>query len=276
MSVVEWTALGSGSRGNCSYLEYDSTRLLIDAGLSGKQIRARLASIGKSAERLDGILLTHEHSDHVQGLAVLGKQLGIPVYCNRLTADALSPKIKERLQLKIFTTGAEFTVGNVGIESASIPHDAADPVSFVLHMDKFQLGVLTDLGHVTRLVLERFRQVNALLLETNYDLELLRQDVKRPWSIKQRIQSRHGHLSNDDAANFLEEIMHADLQDVTLGHLSQDCNLPGTAETCIQKKLSEIGASQVQLQVASQDAPCATIFKEIRTSSPQGSLPLLF
>ncbi len=273
---VEWTALGSGSKGNCSYLEYGSTRLLIDAGLSGKQIRERLAAIGKSAERLNGILLTHEHSDHIQGLAVMGRQLGIPVFCNRLTADSLPLKIRKHLKLKIFSTGSHFTVGEIDIEPASIPHDAADPVSFLIHAGGFQMGILTDLGHVTRLIRERFKKANALLLETNYDLELLRKDVKRPWSIKQRIQSRHGHLSNEDAANFLEEIMHADLADVTLGHLSQDCNDPETARSCIQSRLELIGAGHVKLQVATQERPCATIRKRLESSEPQGSLPLFF
>lgn len=257
---VRFTILGSGSNGNCAYLETDATRLLIDAGFSARQIRQRLASIGRSPETLDGILITHEHSDHVRGLDVLCRKLDVPIYCNRLTRDAIAWQTREcRLNFRLFETGAAFELGEVAIETFSVPHDAQDPVGFLLRTAEANIGFLTDLGHATRLVLERVRSANVLLLEANHDLQLLQDDLKRPWSVKQRILSRHGHLSNGAAAEALAELMTAELGHVFLGHLSRDCNRPDLAESCVASKVTELGASHLRLEVTSQDEPASTV-----------------
>ena len=256
---VRFTILGSGSGGNCAYLETDDTRLLIDAGFSARQIRQRLAAIERSPETLHGILITHEHSDHVQGLAVLCAKLEIPIYCNRLTKDAIERAWEARFDCRLFQTGAAFDVGDVHVETFSVPHDAQDPVGFCLRTAAGNLGFLTDLGHATRLVIERVRPANVLVLETNHDLRLLQDDTRRPWSVKQRILSRHGHLSNDAAAAVAAEVMSADLRHLYLGHLSRDCNRPELAHRAVSDRLRAIGASQVRVETTSQDAPSPTL-----------------
>ncbi len=255
---VQFTILGSGSGGNCAYLEAGETRLLIDAGFSGRQIRQRLATLGRVPETLSGILVTHEHSDHICGLAVIAERAGIPVYCNRLTREAIEFSLKVKLNFRTFETGAGFDLGDVGVDTFSIPHDAQDPVGFLLRTHSGNIGFLTDLGHATKLVVERVRPANVLVLEANYDPKLLQEDTRRPWSVKQRIVSPHGHLSNEAAGKVAAEIVTSDLQHIYLGHLSGDCNRPALAHSTVQKCLVVLGANHVGLEVSSQEAPSAT------------------
>jgi phosphoribosyl 1,2-cyclic phosphodiesterase len=256
---VQFTILGSGSNGNCAYLETETTRLLIDAGFSAKQIRERLAQIGRSPEQLNGILLTHEHTDHTNGLGTLCNKLPIPIYCNRLTKEAVELQFKTKFDFRIFSTGASFEVGEVGVETFSVPHDAYDPVGFMLRACGVNVGFLTDLGHATKLVIERVRASHALVLETNHDMKLLQDDVKRPWSVKQRIMSRHGHLCNEAAATVLETLVTAELRHVYLGHLSRDCNKPELAKRTVQQGLTKTGATHVTIYSTSQEARCETL-----------------
>jgi phosphoribosyl 1,2-cyclic phosphodiesterase len=256
---VRFTILGSGSSGNCAYLETDETRILIDAGFSARQIRNRLASISRAPENLTGILITHEHSDHVQGLATLCEKLRIPIYCNRPTKDAIAFESKANLEYRIFTTGAAFDLGDIMVETFSVPHDAQEPVGFMLRTMSANIGFLTDLGHVTKLVIERVKAAKVLVLEANHDVKLLQECPHRPWSLKQRILSRHGHLSNEAAADAAAEVMSADLRHIYLGHLSRECNRPELAQKVVAGRLTEIGATHVDLQLASQAAPCATL-----------------
>lgn len=256
---VRFTILGSGSGGNCAYLETEDTRLLIDAGFSGRQIRQRLALLGKSPESLHGILVTHEHGDHTQGLGQIAAKLGIPLYCNRLTAEAIGGQFDKPFAWRLFQTGSTFEIGDVVVETFSIPHDAQDPVGFLLRTPAGNLGFLTDLGHATRLVVQRVRPAQVLVLEANHDLKLLQEDTRRPWSTKQRILSRHGHLSNDGAAEAAEQIVTADLRHVYLGHLSRDCNRPELARRAVGERLARLGADHVTLHSTSQEAPSPTL-----------------
>ncbi len=256
---VQFTILGSGSTGNCAYLETEDVRLLIDAGFSGKQIRERLASIERTPERLSGILLTHEHSDHTQGLKTIAAKHQIPVYCNRLTKEAVERQVTNPLTFQIFATGSSFEIGDVAIETFSVPHDAYDPVGFLLKTSGGNIGFLTDLGHATKLIVERVRQANVLVLEANYDRQLLNQDTKRPWSTKQRIMSRHGHLSNEGAAEVAEQIVTENLRHIYLGHLSQDCNDPEVAHRTVADRLQQVGASHVRIETTTQKAPSPTL-----------------
>jgi phosphoribosyl 1,2-cyclic phosphodiesterase len=249
--------LGSGSGGNSVYLECGETRLLIDAGLSGRQIRQRLAEIGRSPETLNAILVTHEHSDHIQGLNVLGAGLHIPVYCNRLTQEEILAKFQTKMDFRVFETGAAFEVGALGIETFSVPHDACDPVGFLVRTPNLTFGLVTDLGHATRLVLERVRQANVLVFETNHDVKMLQDDPRRPWSLKQRILSRHGHLSNEAAADAMEQIVSAQLTHLYLGHISRDCNRPELAHRVVSERLLKIGAAHVQVLTTDQHTPTA-------------------
>ncbi len=256
---VRLTVLGSGSNGNCAYVETDETRILIDAGFSLRQIRTRLATIGRTPESLTGILITHEHSDHIQGLAQLGEKLRIPIYCNRPTQEAIQYQLKIKIDCRLFTTGASFEVGELGVDTFSIPHDAQDPVGYLVRTPHGNLGFLTDLGHATRLVLERIRPAHVLVLESNHDVKMLQDCPHRPWSLKQRILGRHGHLSNEAAADAAEQIMTAELRHLYLGHLSRQCNDPDLALRVMQQRLTKIGAAHVHLEVTSQALPCPTL-----------------
>lgn len=257
--AVKLTVLGSGSSGNCSYIETDQTRILIDAGFTARQIRERLALIGRSPETLDAILLTHEHSDHAQGLTVLCRKLPVPIYCNRLTKDAVVYQTEMAFDCRLFTTGREFSIGDVVVETFSVPHDAQDPVGFLIHTSGGSIGLVTDLGHATRLVVERIKAANVLMIETNHDVKLLQEDTRRPWSVKQRILSRHGHLSNEAAGAVIEQIASEQLRHIYLGHLSRDCNRPELALQAVQGALERVGATHVRVQTTSQDVPTPTL-----------------
>ncbi len=265
---VQFTILGSGSGGNCAYLETDETRLLIDAGFSGRQIRERLATISRSPESLHGILITHEHSDHVSGLLGLASKLNVPIYCNRLTKDAIEAQLQTKLNCQIFQTGSSFELGDVQVDTFSIPHDADDPVGFLLRTTGGNIGFLTDLGHATKLVIERVRSSNVLVLETNHDIKMLQEDTRRPWSLKQRILGRHGHLSNEAGAEVAEQIMSAELEQIYLGHLSRDCNKPELALRAVNKVLQKIGATHVKIEATMQDKPLATYQLNKRPAPP--------
>jgi phosphoribosyl 1,2-cyclic phosphodiesterase len=279
---VKFTILGSGSSGNCAYLETENCRVLIDAGFSPRQIRARLASIGRTPENLTAILITHEHADHICGLFGLAEKLKIPIYCNRETRDALTWIFKEKwnsrreplfgggleknasdfltaLEWRIFSSGDSFELDDLLVETFSIPHDAQDPVGFLLRTRAGNFGFLTDLGHLTRLALERIRAANVLVLESNHDVKMLQNCPHRPWSLKQRILSRHGHLSNEAAADAVTQIMCAGLKHLYLAHLSQQCNKPEIAMRVMNQCLQQLGATHVNLQFAAPDAPGETL-----------------
>ncbi len=258
--AVRFTILGSGSSGNCAYLETDETRLLIDAGFSARQIRERLAAIGRVPEGLDGILITHEHGDHICGLHALCSKTGIPIFTNRFTQEAIVRQFPEsRLKFSLFESGARFCVRDVEVQTFSVPHDAVDPVGFLLQTSGGNVGFLTDLGHVTRLILERVKAAHILVLEANHDLKLLQEDTKRPWSTKQRILSRHGHLSNDAAGAAAADLASAHLSRIYLGHLSRDCNSPELAKKTVAAALAKVGASHIGLESTSQEKPCSTV-----------------
>lgn len=256
---VQLTILGSGSAGNCSYLETAETRILVDAGFSPRQIRSRLATIGRAPESLTGILITHEHSDHIAGLIGIAHKLHIPIYCNRDTKDAFEQIHQTRFDCHLFRTGDSFDLGDLQIETFSIPHDAIDPVGYLIRTPRGNVGFLTDLGHTTKLVFERVRTANVLVLESNHDVKMLQDCPRRPWSLKQRILGRHGHLSNDAAADAAAEIMSAGLAHVYLAHLSRECNKPDLAHRVMTERLQKIGARHVRLETAAQNQPAATL-----------------
>lgn len=263
---VRLTILGSGSSGNAAYIETEETRILVDAGFSLRRIRQRLAGIGRAPENLTGILITHEHSDHTHGLAALSEKLRIPVYCNRPTHDAIQCQRQTCIEARIFSTGAAFEVGDILVETFPIPHDAQEPVGFLLRTPAGNFGFLTDLGHATKLVLERIRRANVLVLESNHDVKMLQDCPRRPWSLKQRILGRHGHLSNDAAADTVEQIVSADLRHLYLGHLSRECNRPELAFQVMTERLAKIGAAHLRLELTSQHLPCPTLELQASTT----------
>jgi len=225
--------LGSSSSGNCALLETAGARVLIDAGFSARRIGDLLSACGVELSSLDAVLLTHEHGDHSCGLRGL-KRYGVPaLFANAATIAGLSAEVRVGLPWKVFETGTTFRFRDLEICTFLVPHDAMEPVGFVIRTggeDLFHpqrtLGWVTDLGFVPELVRERVRGCDLLVLEANHDHELLDRDTKRPWAVKQRIRGRHGHLSNDSAREFLDAEPKAGWNRVLLGHLSKDCNDP--------------------------------------------------
>ncbi|MEO6870879.1 MAG: MBL fold metallo-hydrolase [Chthoniobacterales bacterium] len=247
------TMLGSGSAGNSALVATDHCRLLVDGGLSARQLVLRLALCGVAPNELDGVLLTHEHGDHVCGLEVLCRKFQVPIYCNALTAEAIRyGSLGTHRNWRIFRTGAAFSICDITVESFSVPHDAVEPVGFAFYAGASALGYITDLGQVTRLAIERLREVQTLMIETNHDEKLLQNDPHRPWPVKQRIQSRHGHLSNAAAAAVVEQLLPGKLARVVLGHLSRDCNSPALAAGAIRAELEKNERRDVEVFCAAQ------------------------
>lgn len=253
--MFEIITLGSGSAGNAALIRSAGTTFLVDAGLSAKQLSVRLQSVGASVEQLSGVLLTHEHHDHTSALRVLLGRNDLPVYCNAMTARALQDNGLTHSNWRLFQTGSEFALGDFTIRPFLVPHDAAEPVGLRISGSSGCLGILTDLGHATHSVFDALRGVRALLIETNYDEQMLQQDTKRPWSVKSRISSRHGHLSNTAAGRVLAQLA-APLSHVIIGHLSRDCNSPALAVATVRESLSSAGYTEATLvHCASQETP---------------------
>jgi len=246
--------LGSGSAGNSALVATDHSKILIDGGLSARQIVLRLEQCGITPEQLDGILLTHEHGDHVCGLEVLCRKADVPIYANALTAEAVryDGAFDNYRNWRIFRTGAEFKICDILVQAFPVPHDAVDPVGFAFYAGASGLGFITDLGYATKMIVERLRRVHTLVIETNHDEKLLQNDAHRPWPVKQRIQSRHGHLSNTAAASVIEELLPGKIDRVVLGHLSRDCNTPALALQTVRSALGKSGKIDVELFCATQ------------------------
>lgn len=246
--------LGSGSAGNSALIATDHCKILVDGGLSARQIALRLEQCGVTPEQLDGVLLTHEHGDHVCGLEVLCRKLDIPIYANSQTAEAVRSgcSLEQHRHWRIFRTGTEFKICDVTVQPFPVPHDAVDPVGFTFYAGSSGLGFITDLGYATKMIVERLRQVHTLVIETNHDEKLLQSDTHRPWPVKQRIQSRHGHLSNNAAATVIEELLPGKIDRVVLGHLSRDCNSPELALQTVRNALTKSGKIDIELYCATQ------------------------
>jgi len=303
--MVQFTVLASGSKGNSSVVQCGSTRLLVDAGLSCRELFRRMSLVGEDPRSLDAILITHEHSDHIHGLSVTARKLGIPVYFTEATHRAwvrqLTPKTRityaewaaqyrqqkadalaheaaandaeqapvatvecdkeespgcaggefeealvpcaEKLEpwelpsVEYFRAGEGFTIGDIAVSPFTIPHDAADPVGFVFTGEGVRMAVATDLGYMPPNVQAQLRRCDLMMIESNHDLEMLR-DGPYPWSVKQRVLSRVGHLSNDATAAFLEDVYDGAATYVILAHLSESNNLPELARIAAERALS--------------------------------------
>jgi len=245
--------LGSGSAGNSALVSTDHCRILVDGGLSARQLVVRLALCDITPGQLDGVLLTHEHGDHVCGLEVLCRKFQIPIYCNSLTAEAIRcGSLASHRNWRLFRTGSEFSICDITVQTFPVPHDAVDPVGFAFHAGSGSLGYITDLGCATKMLVERLRRVHTLVIETNHDEKLLQNDPHRPWPVKQRIQSRHGHLSNTAAASVLEQLLPGKIERVVLGHLSRDCNTPVLAGSAMRDLLARCERTEIEVHCAGQ------------------------
>ena len=224
---VRFCTLASGSKGNSVYISDDTTSILVDAGLSGKELQKRLESRGINCKSLDAILLTHEHNDHTQGVGVLARRFGLPVFSSPKTTQALAINTKD-VRFHPFTCGSAFSIGTLSIHPFSTSHDAVDPAGFTLQSRGIKIGIATDTGTATSVIAYHLRGCRAILLEANHDPRML-MEGPYPWPLKQRIRSRCGHLSNEDARDLLAGILHEKLTHVLLGHLSETNNLPEKA-----------------------------------------------
>ncbi|HWE86506.1 MAG TPA: MBL fold metallo-hydrolase [Terracidiphilus sp.] len=321
--MVRFTVLASGSKGNCTVVSGGNTRILVDAGLSCRELFRRMELAGEDPRTLNAILVTHEHQDHVNGLAVTARKLGIPVYFTEAThrewmrwmtprrrmtyaqwleqcrqqaaerqaeapgphpefedseteetavsmvAEAAAEPSEEAKPPKpdpswlpaveYFQSGRPFQVGDIAVSPFTIPHDATDPVGFVFQAEGVRLAVATDLGYIAPNVKAQLKGVDLLLLESNHDLEMLR-DGPYPWQVKQRVLSRVGHLSNDATAKYLESAYDGQATWIILGHLSESNNLPELARLAAERALN--GRASLlgnRLLVAQQHEPLAPI-----------------
>jgi len=252
--------LASGSKGNALLVCSERSRLLIDAGLSARELCRRLALVGVAPESLDAVLVSHEHVDHVRGLGVLSRRCRVPVYVHHAAAAVLSVQQMPSC-LREFDTGAELAIGDFGIRAFPVTHDAAAPVGFTISGPSGKLGIATDLGIATRLVVEALCGCRYLILEANHDEAMLR-DGPYPWPLKQRIKGSHGHLSNRASASLLEQLCWEGLEAVFLAHLSETNNHPDLAAASAREVLGRQNRCRPQLLLGHQDRPIA------RTTSP--------
>ena len=222
--IVKICILASSSSGNSAFISTSRTRVLVDAGLSRREITKRLAAIGENVESLDAILVTHEHSDHICGLVSMAKKFRIPVYLTERTSPTIDWCGVE-VRLERFQAGSRFPVGDFEVCSFTIPHDAIDPVGYALIAEGIKIGIVTDLGYVTDSIKFHLKGTHLLLLESNHDLGMLK-DGPYPWSVKQRVMSRRGHLSNEVVADFIREDLDGSVTTLILGHLSEHNNHP--------------------------------------------------
>lgn len=220
-------SIASGSSGNCIFAATETTSLLIDVGLSGKRMEAGLNEIGHTAREADGILITHEHSDHISGLGVVARRYGIPIYATAGTRKAILTcksigEIPEEL-FRDIGEGREFTIGDITVTPVPISHDAAMPTAFVLRQGKKSMAVMTDLGKFDEQIVEKLQHLDVLLLEANHDVHML-EAGSYPYYLKQRILGDRGHLSNERSGQLLSQVLHDHFKGVILGHLSKENN----------------------------------------------------
>ena len=255
---IKLIILASGSKGNAAYISDQKTSLLVDAGLSGREIERRLAVRNIKPDSLDAILVTHEHRDHIQGAGVLSRRYDLPVYINKKTAAAAG--IMGRVDhLENFKCGTSFQIKSLTIHPFSISHDAVDPSGFTISSNGTKIGIATDLGIATAVVKLHLADCSGLVVEANHDPTMLIQGPY-PWDLKQRVRSRHGHLSNQDTGELLQELTHAGLSHVILAHLSEINNTPQKALEAVNKVVDKI-----KLSVAAQDQVSANfIFRSAK------------
>lgn len=247
--------LASGSKGNALLVCSGCNRLLVDAGLSARELGRRLSLAGVAPDSLDAVLITHEHIDHVRGLALLSRRWNLPVYLHHAAAAVL-PAQQRPDHLVEFESGEEFAVGDFGVRAFPVTHDAAAPVGFTVTGSFGRLGIATDLGIATRLVSEELRGCRCLILEANHDEAMLR-DGPYPWPLKQRIKGSHGHLSNRACAELLGQLCWEGLEAVFLAHLSETNNDPRLATAAATAVLSRQSRCQPRLLVGHQEQPAS-------------------
>lgn len=239
---ISFTVLSSGSTGNATIVRNEETTLMIDAGLSAKRIDELMKERDVTGEEIDGILVTHEHSDHIKGLGAVARKYDLPIYANEKTWEAMEKsigKIAEENRV-VLGTGEVRDFGTLRVESFGISHDAAEPVGYCFYDGNEKLSVATDLGYMSDKVKQVISDSNVLVLESNHDIEMLRMG-RYPWNIKRRILGDMGHLSNEDAGEALSELLTGDLKRTYLAHLSRDHNMMDLAKMTVRDSMEERG-----------------------------------
>lgn len=247
--AISLCVLASGSRGNSVYLAAGEEALLIDVGLSGREIEKRIRQQSLDLRHVTAILVTHEHSDHIRGVGVLARRYNLPVYMTAPTHQAARKTIGQLPECRHFQPGTGFRVANFKVHPFALSHDAADPVGFTFAANGSRIGIATDLGIATGLVKEHLKHCDLLLVEANHDIDMLT-DGPYPWHLKQRIRSRNGHLSNVAVGDLLCEIAHQNLRQIVLGHLSETNNSPQAAQRTVEEALASFS---IPIHTACQD-----------------------
>jgi phosphoribosyl 1,2-cyclic phosphodiesterase len=265
--MVSLTVLASGSKGNCSVLASSRTRILVDVGLSCREICRRMMAAGDDALRLSAVIVSHEHSDHINGLWVLARKLNVPIYMTGATYHAWQRWARdhnhgvkpELAKLETFAAGRSFMIGDITVAPFTIPHDAADPVGFSFLAEGVKIGLVTDLGYMPASVADNIRGCDGLMIESNHDVEMLR-GGPYPWVVKQRVMSRVGHLSNEALAQFFAGDYDGGAAFLVLAHLSEQNNHPDLARRAAERALApRRDLLRNRLMLASQHRPLEPI-----------------
>lgn len=262
--------LGSGSAGNAYYFESDGTAILVDAGFGPREMKKRLEQVGRSLDALRGIVVTHEHYDHIRGAESIARKLRIPIYLTQGTLDSTTID-RDETPYVVFPNNSSFLIGELSVHAQRTMHDATDPACFVIEArDGTRVGIASDLGHVDPGVIKHLRDCDGLLFEANHDLDMLRLGTY-PWSLKRRIMSRLGHLSNDDAMIALQRMMGADLKTLCLIHLSEKNNHEAIVREMATALIDRNGV-QLELSIARQFEATGT-FEITRKRAPRLAPP---
>jgi len=250
---MEFCVLASGSKGNCIYVASGGTAILVDAGLSARETVSRLDEAGVAPSAIQAVLFSHDHVDHYRGTGMLTKKIPVRLFANEGTAAGIDSAFpKNRLNWEIFETASAFAIGDLRVEAFSVPHDASDPVGFIISDGRACLGIMTDFGHPSSLLRSKLAACDALVLESNHDYDMLMAS-NRPWPIKTRIAGRSGHLSNDDAAALLKSALPPRLRLLLLAHISEECNTHSLAYSTMQQALASLRRPDVTLGVLHQN-----------------------
>jgi phosphoribosyl 1,2-cyclic phosphodiesterase len=241
--VISFCSLASGSSGNSQYIGNKTTKILLDAGLSGKYIKAGLEGIGVDPNELDGIVITHEHSDHIKGIGVLMRRYNVPIYVTEGTWQGMSQKIGkiDEAKVNIIKNNATFAIKDIEVKAYPVSHDANDPVGYTFENQGSKVGVITDLGHYTDEILTEIRSCDLVMLEANHDVEML-QMGSYPYYLKRRILSNVGHLSNETSGEIACDLVrNGKAKNILLGHLSRENNFPDLAYETVKSIMASEG-----------------------------------
>jgi len=245
---LKFASLGSGSRGNATLVSVDDTLVLLDCGFTLKEAQRRCARLGVQLQDVDAVLLTHEHSDHAQGIGPIARKYSIPVYMT--PGSYFSRDFGKIPNLQLIKGFSEFRVGNILISPVTVPHDAKEPAQFIFQSERARLGILTDLGSITPHILQAYSRCDAYLVEFNHDLQMLF-DGAYPYALKQRVASDWGHLNNQQAATLVESVITETTQHLIVGHISQQNNTLEKAAECVSRAIN--GYSKLNVQYACQE-----------------------